>query len=104
MIIRIWKTGIINGHMSDYLKFAEKYSMPMFKQQENILGILVTSEENVSRVISLWPDSDSILRMEQSDIYKATVKKIMCGGFLCGEQTTEIFKSPIFFFNKEIVK
>lgn len=95
MIIRIWTTGLIPGRMHEYLEFADKYSIPMFKQQKGILGVNVLVKEDKSLVLTYWKDIKDINAMENDLLYNQTVDKIRNAGFLKDPQQVEIYDAPI---------
>ncbi|WP_228853055.1 hypothetical protein [Aegicerativicinus sediminis] len=54
MIVRIWTTGIKPGKNKEYLEFANKYSIPMFKQQKGIMGVTIFTKDYKSSVLTYW--------------------------------------------------
>jgi heme-degrading monooxygenase HmoA len=91
MIARIWSTGIVQGKLADYQRFAQSVSLPMFKQQTGLVGVQLLTQPTRSLVITLWKDRADIGRMEQDPVYLATVAAIGGQGFLTGEQKVEVF-------------
>ncbi len=91
MIARIWSTGIVQGRLADYQRFAHSVSLPMFRQQAGLVGVQMLTQPTRSLVITLWKDRADIVRMEQDPVYLATVTAIGHQGFLTGEQQVEVF-------------
>ena len=92
MIARIWSTGIAEGRLADYQRFAQSISLPMFRKQSGIVGVQLLTQPSRSLVITLWNRTDDISRMEQNQVYLATVAAIQSQGFLTGEQKVEVFE------------
>ena len=97
MVVRIWTTGLGKGKTEEYLKFARDYSVPMFKKQIGILGVTVLIKGNKSQVLTYWNEEENIALMENNNLYKETVNKIMEAGLLGKLQNVDIFDSPIHF-------
>ena len=97
MIVRIWSTGLIEEMKDGYLNFAKNNSLPMFRQQEGILGVNVLVKEDKSLVLTYWNNMEDIIKMENNALYKHTVAAIQISGFLKAPQDVEIFDAPIHF-------
>jgi len=82
--------------MNAYLDFARQISTPMFRQQRGLLGFMVLHAGNTSKVLTFWPDWQSILEMENNEIYKNTVAALAITDFLAGNQTTAVFETVAF--------
>ena len=93
MIARIWKTGVKAERFEDYDRFAHERSLPMFREQRGLLGVLFLRESaDRAGVLTLWEDENAIEELESSPRYQQTVADILEGGFLTGEQSVEVFE------------
>lgn len=92
MIARVWRTGVKQGRSEDYDRFAHEHSLPMFREQRGLLGVLFL-RESVDRaaVLTLWKDESAVEELETSPLYQQTVEEILGRGFLTGEQSVEVF-------------
>lgn len=92
MIARIWRTGVNPERFEDYHRFAHQRSLPMFRDQSGLVGVLFLRERaDRAAVLTLWEDEAAVDEMEDSELYQQTVDDILSGGFLTGDQSVEVF-------------
>jgi heme-degrading monooxygenase HmoA len=103
MLIRIWRTQLRPGRESDYRRFIDTESLPMFQQQIGFLGVLYTRSASAVAVVSFWKDSEAVERLRTSPTYQQAVTRIMKTGFLLGEPSLEIFEVQVGFLTPDIV-
>lgn len=91
MLIRIWRTGVAEGNVDDFLRFAHERSLPMFREHPRCLGVLFTRSSDAGyATVTFWPDVDAIDALERSELYRKVVTEILSSGLLTGPQTTEV--------------
>lgn len=90
MIIRLWTTGIDPAKAAEYDAFADSRSLAMFKALEGCLGVVFVRSGGRGYVFSLWKDASCIEALEESALYRSTVRDITAAGFLEGPQTAEL--------------
>lgn len=91
MILRIWKTNVLEQRASEFEKFARKYSTPTFKKYAGFLGVFHSRSGTNCATISIWVDEHAIQNLESSREYQDLVSKIKNSGFLTGDQITEVY-------------
>jgi heme-degrading monooxygenase HmoA len=92
MILRIWRTEIDPARASDYVEFARRHSLPMFRSQPGFKGVFFTAREEERAVITLWENIDALAALNASETYGHTVAAIEAAGFLRGEPTVEVLE------------
>jgi heme-degrading monooxygenase HmoA len=92
MIARIWRTQVDSTRLEEYQRFAETYSLPMFRAQGGFLGVLFVGVESERAVISLWEDAEAAAALDSSPSYRETVARISAAGFLSGGSSVEVFE------------
>lgn len=90
MFIRTWKTSVHPDRVDDLETFAEKFSLPMFREQPGCLGVLFARDGAYKETVSFWEDQEAIERLATSPSYEETVRRIEETGMLQGEQTVTI--------------
>jgi heme-degrading monooxygenase HmoA len=90
MIVRLWTTGLVPAKAAEYDAFANSRSLAMFKALEGCLGVIFVRSGGRGYVFSLWRDAASVEAMEESELYRGTVRDITAAGFLAEPQTTEL--------------
>ena len=91
MIVRIWRTGIDPARASEYERFAEERSLPMFRAQPGFRGVLFTTAADGGRaVISFWEDDRAVELLDRSETYRETASALGSSGILRGEQSVEV--------------
>ena len=91
MIVRIWRTGIDPARASEYQRFAEERSLPMFRAQPGFRGVLFTTAADGGRaVISFWDDERAIELLDRSESYRDTASALGSSGILRGDQMVEV--------------
>ena len=96
LIARIWRTEIDANRADEYERFAQHYSLPMFRAQPGFAGVLMLRDGTSCQVITLWQSRKAIAALDHSTSYQKTVARIMAEGFLCGEQSVAIFDAHMF--------
>lgn len=90
MIVRIWRTGIVEERAEEYDAFAHTRSLPMFQRQPGCRGVYFTRTEAGRAVVTIWADREAVDALAQSDDYLSTVDAIGAAGFLIGPQSVEV--------------
>ncbi len=66
MIIRIWRTRVKPSRSSEYEKFAQAHSLPMFRQQAGCLGVLFLHTPHDHAARSLWENAQAVEQLASS--------------------------------------
>ena len=90
MVVRIWRTGLDESRAREYEDFARNVSLPMFRRQDGIVGVLFAGTGTGRVVITLWEDRAAVAALEASADYQATVRAIEATGFLGPPQRIEL--------------
>ena len=91
VIARIWHTRLHSDRLDEYEAFAHERSLPMFRDQDGLLGVLLLGDGVERRVLTLWRDAAAIDALEASGAYGATVAALMQTGILVPDtQWTEV--------------
>ena len=92
MIARVWHTQLQPDRLDDYEAFARERSLPMFRAQDGLLGVLLLGEGVERRVLTLWRDEAAIAALEASAAYRATVAALLETGILVPDtQSAELY-------------
>ena len=92
MLMRIWTTGVRADREADYLRYANERSRPMFLSAPGCLGVLfLRLPDGRHAAGSFWTDEEDIVRLQESDSYRATVAGLLATGSLTGEQTLIVY-------------
>src|SRR5215210_1273041 len=55
MIVRIWRTGVDRSRLEEYAHFEEERSLPMFREQPGLIGVLFLREgEDRAAALTFW--------------------------------------------------
>lgn len=92
MIARIWRTAVEPTRAAEYLDFARRYSLPMFRLQRGFRGAVFAAREDERAVITFWDDLACVDALNNSDTYAGTVAAIESAGFLRGRPSVEVFE------------
>ena len=92
MIIRVWRTKIDSTRMSEYEQFAQEQSLPMFRRQPGLVGVLFSGRQRDRAVLSMWRDLASVEALAHSATYQETVEQLNATGLLVGETSLEVFE------------
>ncbi len=77
MLVRIWRTGVDAARLAEYGEFERKRSLPMFREQRGLLGVLFLREaDDRAAALTFWEDGEALL----------------AAGLLRGEQPVEVFE------------
>jgi heme-degrading monooxygenase HmoA len=98
MIARIWRTAVEPTRAAEYLDFARRHSLPMFRLQPGFKGALFAARDDERAVITFWDDLACVDALNDSDTYAATVAAIESAGFLRGRSSVEVFDVEEQFF------
>ena len=89
--------------MTEYERFEQQESKPMFRKQGGILGVLFIRSQSGCAVLSVWKDAKSIELLASSESYQQTVDKLTSTGLLKGAQTVEVFEVKDGFLSPDIL-
>ncbi len=93
MLVRIWRTGVDASRLAEYGEFERERSLPMFREQRGLLGVLFLREaDDRAAALTFWEDEEAIRALAASPSYKETVETLLATGLLRGEQTVEVFE------------
>ena len=95
LIGRIWHTEIDPDRISEYEQFAQDISLPMFRAQPGLVGVVMLRDGTRCQVITLWRSREAIAALEDSLPYRTTVVRIIDAGFLRGKQSVELFDAHL---------
>ncbi len=91
-LVRIWRTNVDPLRVTEYERFAQDVSLPMFRAQQGFLGVLFAGAGPPRAVLSFWKDQHAVDALASSPSYGETVARILATGMLAGETTTEILE------------
>ena len=89
--------------MTEFERFEDQESKPMFRKQPGLLGVLFASSQAGYAVLSVWKDMKSIELLARSESYQQTVKKLTATGLLEGVPTIEVFEVKDGFLSPDIL-
>ncbi|MCA1847840.1 MAG: hypothetical protein LC704_02430 [Actinobacteria bacterium] len=93
MLVRIWRTGVDAARLAEYGEFERERSLPMFREQRGLLGVLFLREaDDRAAALTFWEDEEAIQALATSPSYNRTVEALLATGLLRGEQTVEVFE------------
>lgn len=93
MLVRIWRTGVDASRLAEYGEFERERSLPMFREQRGLLGVLFLREaDDRAAALTLWEDEEAVQALATSPSYRETVEALLATGLLRGEQTVEVFE------------
>lgn len=96
MIVRLWKTRVVEQRMADYERFAREVSLPMFRRQPGCCGVAMFRRGQDCVVLTLWKDRGSVGALSTSKSYAEAVGQINSAGFLLEDQSVELFDLHLF--------
>ncbi|GEM_PF-959530 len=91
MIIRIWRAEVDPSRVAQYEEFAREHSLPMFRKQRGLLGVVFSRASNRALVLTIWENQEAIADLEASPTYRDTVTRIHRAGFVREDTTVELF-------------
>ncbi len=91
MIIRVWRARVDDARASEYERFAEEASLPMFKEQHGFRGSLFGRSGEECVVVTVWDDDAAADSLDASPSYSKTVSSIRAAGFISVELGVERF-------------
>lgn len=92
MIARLWRTKVRAGHEADYERFAAAVSLPMFRAQAGIVGVLLLRAPGERAALSLWQGEGAVAGLSASPRYRDTVRRLEAAGLLLGSPGLEAFE------------
>ena len=106
MLARIWRTSVDAARLAEYGEFERKRSLPMFREQRGLLGVLFLREaDDRAAALTFWEDEEAIQALATSPSYNRTVETLLATGLLRGEQTVEVFEVNCGeLFTQELIK
>lgn len=90
MMMRLWTTGLRRERTEAYEAFARNGSLPMFRQQEGFIGVVMSHRGSVGQVLTIWRDAAAVDALSRSPSYRSTVEQILAADLLTGQQSTEV--------------
>lgn len=92
MLLRIWRTRINVDRRDEYQHFGRTRSLPMFRQQPGLMGVLFLREgADQAAALTLWDSMESIDALATSPTYRETAGALGRSSLLLGEQSVEVF-------------
>lgn len=92
MIARLWRCKVRAGHEANYERFAAEVSLPMFREQAGIVGVLLLRAPEERVALSLWQDESAVAGLSSSPSYRDTVRRLEDSGVLLGSPSLEAFE------------
>ncbi|NNC13742.1 hypothetical protein HII28_17900 [Planctomonas sp. JC2975] len=92
MILRLWRTRIVLARESEYQRFANERSLPMFRSQSGFLGLYFSGSGEERVVVTVWTSGSAAEALEVSPTYLSTVAAIQEQGFLRPPQSVEVLE------------
>lgn len=78
--------------LKEYERFERTRSLPMFRRQPGLMGVLFLREgEEHAAALTLWDSMESIKALDTSPSYRETAGALGASGLLVGEQSVHIF-------------
>jgi heme-degrading monooxygenase HmoA len=99
VIVRIWRTEVQDGRLSEYREFARHRSLPMFRQQPGFRGVVLAAGPKEHVVITFWDTAADVARLDSSPSYHDTADALLASGILRGTQRVEVFEGEIGFLD-----
>lgn len=90
--VRIWRTRLDLARLSEYERFVDEHSRPMFARQRGYLGVVFSRHGDKVAVLSFWRDRSALTGLETSPSYQSAVQRIGDAGFLIGEPTLDVYE------------
>lgn len=92
MIARLWRCKVRAGHEANYERFAAEVSLPMFRGQAGIVGVLLLRAPEERVALSLWQDERAVASLSSSPSYRETVQRLEDSGMLLDSPSVEEFE------------
>jgi heme-degrading monooxygenase HmoA len=93
VILRIWRAKLNPARLEAYRRFERERSLPMFRKQPGLLGVLFLREaEDRAAEITLWEDRGTVEALASSPSYRRAIRELAESGLLVREQSVEIFE------------
>ncbi len=93
MILRIWRTELNQARLDEYARFERERSLPMFREQRGLVGVLFLREGPDRAVaLTIWEDLAAVEALRDSVTYQHTAGALMESGLLMGEPSVELFE------------
>ena len=92
MILRIWRTELNPARLDEYARFEQERSLPMFREQRGLLGVLFLREgPDRAAALTIWEDRAAVEALGDSPSYQQTAAALMSSGLLVGEPSVDVF-------------
>jgi heme-degrading monooxygenase HmoA len=93
MILRIWRTALDPSRREAYAQFERDRSLPMFRAQPGLLGVLFLREgADRAAALTMWRDLAAVEALRHSPTYQDTSAVLQTSGLLTDKQTVELFE------------
>jgi len=93
VIVRIWRAELDPAHLEEYRRFEVERSLPMFRKQPGLLGVLFLREAEAGvAALTIWEDRGAVEALQSSPSYQRTTRELAERGLLAGEQSVEVFE------------
>jgi heme-degrading monooxygenase HmoA len=92
MLARLWTTGLRPDRVDAYESFARDVSLPMFREQDGFMGVVMVRSGHEGLVLTFWRDQTAIDALETSQSYRGTVERIQEADVLAGSQQTAAYQ------------
>jgi heme-degrading monooxygenase HmoA len=102
VLIRLWRTKLVQSRIAEFEENERNRSAPMFKQQPGCLGVLFLGTNDDCLVLSFWKDRNSVDALASSPSYRAVVDFYSSSGMLIGTPTLDVFELKSGFLDSEI--
>ena len=93
MILRIWRAKINPARLEEYRRFERERSLPMFRKQPGLLGVLfLRYVEDQAASLTIWEDAGAVEALTSSPSYRRTARELAESDLLAGKQSEEVFE------------
>jgi heme-degrading monooxygenase HmoA len=93
VIVRVWRAKIVPERVGEYRRFEREQCLPTLRKQPGFLGVLFLREGGTCAAsVTVWEDRGVVDALESSPSYRRTIRELVDGGLLAGEQAVETFE------------
>jgi heme-degrading monooxygenase HmoA len=93
MVFRLWHANIHQSRQQDYMDFAHKQSVHMFKQIDGFKGVFFLENGEDVGVLSLWQDMAAAQNLAKHPLYQDTVAQLQATGILRSTRSVEYWEA-----------